>query len=78
MIAEDLLEILRRRPFRPLRLHMSDGTTYDIRHPETYVRPREAVFRTDYVASANQEALGRRLVAEYAIRKLTSCNTCHR
>jgi Zn ribbon nucleic-acid-binding protein len=48
------------------------------RHPEAYVRPREAVFRTDYVAPANQEALGRRLVADYHIRKLTSCDTCHR
>ena len=48
------------------------------RHPESYVRPREAVFRTDYVAPADQEALGRRLVAEYQIRKLTSCDTCHR
>src|SRR5437016_6418341 len=35
------------------------------RRPEAYVRPREAVFRTDYVAPANQEALGRRLVADY-------------
>ena len=48
------------------------------RHPESYVRPREAVFRTDYVPPADQEALGRRLVAEYQIRKLTSCDTCHR
>ncbi len=48
------------------------------RHPEDYVRPREAVFRTDYVAPSNQQALGRRLVAEYHIRKLTSCDTCHR
>ena len=48
------------------------------RHPESYVRPREAVFRTDYVPPRDQEALGRRLVAEYHIRKLTSCDTCHR
>ena len=48
------------------------------RHPEDYVRPREAVFRTDYVPPSDQNALGRRLVAEYHIRKLTSCDTCHR
>jgi Zn ribbon nucleic-acid-binding protein len=48
------------------------------RHPESYVRPRDAVFRTDYVAPADQETVGRRLVAEYQIRKLTSCDTCHR
>ena len=50
------------------------------RNPEQYVRPREAVFRVDYVppASRDQMALGKRLVAEYRIQKLTSCSTCHR
>jgi Cytochrome c7 and related cytochrome c len=48
------------------------------RHPERYVRPREDVFRMDYTPPANQEALGRRLVAEYKIQSLTSCSTCHR
>lgn len=48
------------------------------RNPEQYVRPREAVFRTDYEPPANQLELGRRLVAEYQIQKLTSCSTCHR
>src|SRR5882757_5018514 len=48
------------------------------RNPERYVRPREAVFRVDYVPPANQLELGRRLVAEYHIQKLTSCSTCHR
>ena len=48
------------------------------RNPEQYVRPREAVFRVDYVPPANQLELGRRLVAEYQIQKLTSCSTCHR
>jgi cytochrome c7-like protein len=48
------------------------------RRPEAYVRPREAVFRVDYVAPSNQLELGRRLVAEYQIQKLTSCSTCHR
>src|SRR5438876_8363555 len=35
------------------------------RNPERYVRPRDAVFRVDYVAPANQMELGTRLVAEY-------------
>jgi hypothetical protein len=48
------------------------------RHPEQYVRPREAVFRVDYTPPADQLALGKRLVAEYQIQKLTSCSTCHR
>jgi hypothetical protein len=48
------------------------------RHPEQYVRPRDAVFRVDYVPPADQRELGKRLVAEYQIQKLTSCSTCHR
>ena len=34
MPPQDLLSALRRRPFTPFRLHVSDGTTYEIRHPE--------------------------------------------
>ena len=48
------------------------------RNPERYVRPREAVFRVDYVAPPDQARLGQQLVAEYQIQKLTSCSTCHR
>jgi len=48
------------------------------RNPERFVRPREAVYRMDYEPPADQLALGRKLVADYQIRKLTSCSTCHR
>ena len=48
------------------------------RRPEQYVRPREAVFRVDYVPPPNQRELGEQLVAAYQIQKLTSCSTCHR
>jgi hypothetical protein len=48
------------------------------RAPEKFVRPREAVFRTDYQVPADQLALGKKLVAEYQIKSLTSCSTCHR
>jgi hypothetical protein len=34
MPPADLLQALRRRPFVPFRLHVSDGTVYDVRHPE--------------------------------------------
>jgi hypothetical protein len=47
-------------------------------HPEKFLRPRERVFATDYEAPAGQEALGRRLVREYRVGKLTDCATCHR
>jgi hypothetical protein len=34
MSPNDLLTFTRKRPFEPFRLVVSDGTTYDIRHPE--------------------------------------------
>jgi hypothetical protein len=34
MGREDVAQYLRERPFRPFRLLLSNGTTYEIRHPE--------------------------------------------
>jgi hypothetical protein len=48
------------------------------RQPERFVRPREAVFEMDYEPTDDQLALGRRLVQEYGIQRLTSCSVCHR
>jgi hypothetical protein len=35
--AEDLIEVLEERPFRPLIIRLSDGRSYEIRHPETAI-----------------------------------------
>jgi hypothetical protein len=37
MPPQDLLQALRRRPFGPFKLHVSDGTVYEIRHPELFM-----------------------------------------
>ena len=34
MRTEDLLTFVRRRPFQPFRLTLTDGQTYEVRHPE--------------------------------------------
>lgn len=34
MRAADVLEYLRQSPFVPFRIHVTDGTVYEIRHPE--------------------------------------------
>jgi hypothetical protein len=34
MRAAEIYKLLTRRPFVPQRLHLSDGSHYDIRHPE--------------------------------------------
>lgn len=37
MSASELLSVLRAKPFRPLRLCMSDGTVYEVRHPDLVI-----------------------------------------
>jgi hypothetical protein len=37
MKAEELIELLAERPFLPLRFHMSNGRTHDVRHPENAI-----------------------------------------
>lgn len=34
MGPEQIRALLRRKPFVPMRIHLTDGTTYDVRHPE--------------------------------------------
>ncbi len=34
MRPEEMTQLLRKRPFTPLRIHLTDGTTYEIHHPE--------------------------------------------
>jgi hypothetical protein len=34
MRAEEFSQLLHKRPLAPLRIHMTDGNTYDIVHPE--------------------------------------------
>jgi len=35
--ADELISLVRTRPFQPLRIHLSDGTVYDIRHPDQII-----------------------------------------
>jgi hypothetical protein len=34
MNAQDFIQLLRRKPFIPMRIHMSDGEKYDVFHPD--------------------------------------------
>jgi hypothetical protein len=43
MRPEELSELLRTRPFMPLRIHLTDGSQYDIRHPEMVIVLRQRV-----------------------------------
>ncbi len=44
MRHEDLRQFLRQKPFRPFRVTLTDGATYDIRHPELVALGRSSVF----------------------------------
>jgi hypothetical protein len=51
------------------------------KHPWRYIRPKQDVFSVTYHPPSDQDAMGRRLVAEYHIKPplvITSCYTCHR
>jgi hypothetical protein len=41
--ADDLLEMIRRRPFLPFQLVTTDGTSYPVRHPEMLMPGRRYV-----------------------------------
>ncbi len=44
MRADEIRNHLRKQPFRPFRLYLSNGVSYDVRHPELiYVSRREVV-----------------------------------
>lgn len=34
MRPDDLIEFVRRKPFLPFRIHVTDGQSFDVRHPE--------------------------------------------
>jgi|WetSurMetagenome_2_1015567.scaffolds.fasta_scaffold1473836_1 hypothetical protein len=43
MRPEDILQLLRRRPFEAFRIHLSDGSEFDIRHPELAIVERSKI-----------------------------------
>jgi hypothetical protein len=43
MKAEHLIELIEERPFRPIRIYLSDGRTHDVRHPEMAIVSEDIV-----------------------------------
>ncbi len=43
MSHEDLRDRLRERPFRPFRLVLTEGTVYEVRHPELFMLGKRSV-----------------------------------
>ncbi len=40
----EILNHLRRKPFDPIRIHISDGASYDVTHPEMMAATTHVVF----------------------------------
>jgi len=43
MRPDDVLQLLRARPFQPFRISLSDGKQYEVRHPEIAIVSRSTV-----------------------------------
>jgi len=41
MRAEDFTRLLRRRSYRPLRVHLTNGRGYDVSHPDQIIVQRQ-------------------------------------
>jgi hypothetical protein len=58
MNAEQILEHLRKQPFGPFRILMSDGPSYEVRHPElAIVQRREVVIALPQISDRLAERL---------------------
>jgi hypothetical protein len=44
MRANEILRLQRIRPFKPIRIHLSDGASYEVRHPEMMAVTTGVVF----------------------------------
>lgn len=71
-------------PIASMPLTYREGTLYMSwclnchRQPAKYVRPRDQVFNPLYHPPSDQMQLGKDLVADYKIKSLQYCSTCHR
>jgi hypothetical protein len=43
MPPDEVLTAVRRRPFEPFRIHVTDGSVYDISHPDMILPGRRAL-----------------------------------
>jgi hypothetical protein len=40
---DDILQLLRAKPFEPFRIHLSDGSSFEVKHPELAIVERSKV-----------------------------------
>jgi hypothetical protein len=52
--SRTLLEYVKAEPFRPFRIHMASGKTFDIRHPETIKVAKTSVLVFTYLGGEDE------------------------
>jgi hypothetical protein len=61
MRSEDIQQLVRREPFKPFRITLTDGRTFEVRHPEMAMVGRSTV-AIGLPANGNEETIYDRLV----------------
>jgi hypothetical protein len=59
MRAEEVIELVRRRPFAPLRVYMIDGTSHEILDPDLVIVSRSQI---DIGVPSRRPGIARRVV----------------
>lgn len=44
MRLQEVQDALKKQPFEPFRIHLSDGQAFDVRHPEFAALTRHSIF----------------------------------
>ncbi|MFW5681568.1 MAG: hypothetical protein ACOC1G_01050 [Phycisphaeraceae bacterium] len=57
MNLDNLRERLRRQPFKPFRVHLSDGKSYDVLHPEMMLLTKSWVSIAIYDETPDRDAV---------------------
>jgi hypothetical protein len=66
MRLEEIQDVLRREPFTPFRVFVSDGATYDVRHPELCVPGRRCLFIGMPAAGTTEPVFDRHAIVDLA------------
>jgi hypothetical protein len=64
MAPEELLTVLRERPFQPFRIALTDGRTFDVRHPEMVLAGRRSAVIGLPAANETEPLYDRRITVD--------------
>lgn len=71
----EILKVLTERPFQPLRLHLSDGRTFDVKHPDAAFPTKNAIYLATGHDPATGEVTQREVVGMLHVTSVTQFRT---